>query len=485
MLKARIKPHGGIHPDSHKELTNQQEIRTLLPPWRLILALRQHAGAAAIPVVAVGDQVAANQLLAKANGRFSMPIHAPLAATVTAIEPGERGAITLRVAAEPFKSVSPPLHRDLSQLEREELIALIADAGIVGMGGAMFPTADKLRLSLAHPIDTLIINGSECEPYLTCDDRLMQEQGVQILGGIRYLLQITGASRCFIGIEANKPEALACMDLLCHDEPAVEVVSLPPLYPMGSEKQLIEAVTGLQVPSGKLSADVGVLVQNVATCIAVFHALRFGRPLTHRVITVSGDALEQPTNVYAPIGMPISEIVSQCGGLKATPARIVLGGPMMGKAIDNIHAPVTKGTSGILLLTRDEVPRTKSSACVRCGRCVAACPMSLTPLELVGALRQDQLQQACDLGLTDCLLCGSCAYVCPAAIPLTEFFDWGKQSLQRRRLQEQKSERTRQQGEARRERLQREAAEKEAAKAAKAAAAPRRPRRQTTEEEAS
>ena len=478
MLKARLKPHGGIHPDSHKELTSQEPIRQLQHPWRLILPLKQHAGAPARPVVNVGDQVLANQLLAEGNGRFSMPIHAPLAAGVTAID---QENITLRVAeAAPLRS-APPLHRDPGPLNRHEMIQLIESAGIVGMGGAMFPTADKLRLSLKHDIDTLIINGSECEPYLTCDDRLMQEQGEQILGGIRFLIQMTEATHTFIGIESNKPDALQAMDTLCRDEPAIDVVALPALYPMGSEKQLIEAVTGRQVPSGKLSADVGVIVQNVATCIAIFEALRFGRPLTHRVITLSGDALEQPCNVLAPIGMPISEIISQCGGLKSTPARIVLGGPMMGKAIDNIHAPITKGTSGVLLLTRSEVPRKRASACVRCGRCVAACPMSLTPLELVNELRQDKLAEAANHGLNDCLLCGSCAYVCPAAIPLTEFFDWGKQSLQRRRLSEQKSERTRSQGDARRERLSREAAEKEAAKAAKAAS-PRRPRRQATEE---
>ena len=254
---------------------------------------------------------------------------------------------------------------------------------------------------------------------------------------------------------------------------------------MGSEKQLIEAVTGLQVPSGKLSADIGVLVQNVATCIAVFSALRFGRPLTHRVITVSGDAVEQPGNVLAPIGMPISEIISQCGGLKSTPSRIVLGGPMMGRAINDIHAPVNKGTSGILLLTEEEIPAPKASACVRCGRCVGACPMGLTPVEMVNELKRDQFDAASDMGLGDCLLCGSCAYVCPAAIPLTEYFDWGKQTLNRKRQEAMKSKRTCENSAARRERLEREAAEKEAAKAAKAAASPRRPSRRSSVQEAS
>ncbi len=482
MLKAQIRPQGGIHPDSHKQLTAQQDIRTLEMPRRLILPLKQHAGAPALPVVKVGDEVSAEQLLARGNGRFSVPIHAPLAGTVTAID---GGAIQLKVSQE--QTLQPPLRRDASLLEPMAMMDLIEAAGIVGMGGAMFPTADKLRLALKHPIDTLIINGSECEPYLTCDDRLMQEQGEQILGGIRYLMHITGATAVFIGIEENKPEALQHMDELCADEPAMEVVALPALYPMGSEKQLIQALCGREVPSGKLSAEMGILVNNVATCIAVFNALRFGRPLTHRVLTVTGEAIEQPGNVLVPIGMPLSEIINQCGGLKSTPARMVFGGPMMGKAVTDLHAPVTKGTSGILLLTEAELPRRHASACVRCGRCVAACPMHLTPLQLATDIRSDKLDKASECGLSDCLLCGSCAYVCPAAIPLTDYFDWGKQQLNRERLAKQKADATRAASEARRARLAQEAAERAAAKAAKPARGEgrgegRRSSRRTTQE---
>ncbi len=484
MLKARIKPQGGIHPDSHKQLTSEAAIRTLTAPWRLVLPLKQHAGAPAIPVVAEGDSVLADQLLAKANGRFSVPIHAPLAGVVTAIAPG--ASLTLKV--DPEQQSAAPLDREAALKDRAAMIDLVEAAGIVGMGGAMFPTADKLRLSLRHKIDTLIINGSECEPYLTCDDRLMREQGELILGGIHYLMQMTQATQAFIGIEENKPQSIAAMDAICAEADNIHVVQLPALYPMGSEKQLIEAVTGKQVPSGKLSAELGILVQNVATAIAIFSAVRFGRPLTHRVLTVSGDAVEQPVNVLAPIGMPIAEIITQCGGLRSTPARIVLGGPMMGRAITDLQTPITKGTSGVLLLTEDELPAPRANACVRCGRCVAACPMSLTPLDMVAELKVDKLDKAAGLGLPDCLLCGSCAYVCPAAIPLTQYFDWGKQALGRQRLAEQKSERTRAASEARRARLEREAAEREAAKAAKAAAkkaAPRRAPRRTTQEEAS
>ena len=478
MLKAKIRPHGGIHPDSHKQLSSEVSIRTLANPKRLILPLRQHAGAPATPVVTLGDRVSAYQLVAKANGRFSMPIHSPLSGEVSGVT---EQSIIIKVDAEQQGSAAP-LSRDLSLLDRQAMIELVAQAGIVGMGGAMFPTADKLKLSLQHEITTLIINGSECEPYLTCDDRLMREQGELILGGLRFMMQMTGATQAYIGIEANKPEALERMDALCAEESNIDVVELPALYPMGSEKQLIEAVTGLQVPSGKLSAELGILVQNVATCIAVFSTLRFGRPLTHRVITISGEAIEQPGNVLAPIGMPVSEIIAQCGGLKSTPSRIVLGGPMMGRAINDVHSPVTKGTSGILLLTESEVPDAKPSACVRCGRCVGACPMGLTPLEMVNELKRDQFDTASQMGLSDCLLCGSCAYVCPAAIPLTEYFDWGKQVLNRRRLEAQKTKRTCANSAARKERMEREAAEREAAKAAKAAASPRRSARRSEQE---
>lgn len=475
MLKAKIRPHGGIHPDSHKQLTSQSPILAMQVPWRLILQLKQHAGAPALPVVSVGDTVKADQLIAKGNGRFSMPIHAPLAGTVSAID---HTSITIKVDTKNPRNSIGGTSRASNTLSREEMIQLIEEAGIVGMGGAMFPTADKLRLSMNYLIDTLIINGSECEPYLTCDDRLMQEQGDRIMGGIRYLQQITLADKVFIGVEENKPEAIAAMEALCKAEENMHVVGLPALYPMGSEKQLIEAVTGRQVPSGKLSADVGVLVQNVATSIAIFEALRFGRPLTHRVITISGDAVEKPSNVMAPVGMPISEIVAQCGGLKSTPARMVMGGPMMGRAITDIHAPVTKGTSGILLLTENELPNPKASACVRCGRCIGACPMSLTPLDMVAELKADNFTKAAEMGVMDCLLCGSCAYVCPAAIPLTQYFDWGKQEIGKIRFAEQKTARTCLNSAARRERLEREAAEKEAAKAAKAAT--RRPSRRSS-----
>lgn len=482
MLKARIKPHGGVHPDGHKHLTSQLPIKSIKLPRRLIVPLKQHTGAPAVPVVEVGNRVVGNQLIAKGNGRASCPVHAPLAGEVTDVDLTKQ-TITIKV-----DQANQESHRTLRKYEelpeRDALLSLIEQAGIVGMGGAMFPAADKIRMSLRYPIETLIINGSECEPYLTVDDRLMQEQGEQLLGGIRFLKQITKAKQVYIGVEDNKPDALSVLDALCDLEPDMDVVALPALYPMGSAKQMIEAITGMQIPQGKRSTEMGVLVQNVGTCIAIFNAIRFLSPLTHRVVTVSGGAIEQPANLMVPIGTPISELIEQCGGLKEDAARMVLGGPMMGRAITNIHEPVTKGTSGLLLLTANELPKPHASACVRCGRCMDVCPMSLPPLDMVVELKNDNFASANKMGLDECLLCGSCSYVCPAAIPLTQYFDWGQQELNRQWRMEQKTKRTCDNSAAHRERMEREAAEREAAKAAKQNTR-RSSRRNATQEEAS
>ncbi|MEE3649216.1 MULTISPECIES: electron transport complex subunit RsxC [unclassified Brenneria] len=464
MLKALTTPHGGIRPYSHKSLTRDLAIRTLAMPDKLTLPLRQHTGAPALPEVKVGDAVTSGQRLARPFGRMSAPLHSPASGIVTEVVPGESGYIRLRVLPSPAKSIrleTPPAP------SAEQMLSLIAQAGIVGMGGAMFPAADKIRLAMRHKINYLIINGGECEPYITADERMMQEQAEFLIGGIRYLQELTKARHVYIGIEDNKSEAIQRLDRLCQDETDIDVVALPSLYPMGSAKQLIEAVTGRQIPHNKRSPEMGVLVQNVGTCIAIFHAIRFRQPLTHRVITVSGRAIEQPGNLLVPIGTPINAIISACGGLKSTPARIVLGGPMMGRATTDLMAPITKGTSGLLLLTEDEIPQPHASACLRCGRCVDACPMGLPPLAMLAELKMDALNNARDLGLSSCLLCGSCSWVCPAVLPLTQFFDWGQQQLRLEQRQEQKIQRTSANSLRRQERLAREAAEKAAAKAAK------------------
>lgn len=467
MFNARLKPHGGIRPYSHKSITRDLAIQPLPQPSRLIIPLRQHTGPAATPLVVIGDVVTAGQLIAAAREGMSAPVHSALAGVVTDVGEGDGGAVTIKVSAEQPLAPRPTPPDGLD--ETQTLLWRIEQAGIVGMGGAMFPAADKIRMSLRHPIDTLIVNGGECEPYLTTDDRLMREQAEFIIGGVRYLRTITGARQVYIGIEDNKTEAIARLDALCRQEDRMEVVVLPALYPIGSAKQMIEAVTGLQIPQNRRSTEMGVLVQNVGTCIAIFHAIRFGKPVTHRVITVSGRAIEQPGNLLVPIGTPIKEIISHCGGLKSQPARLVLGGPMMGRAVESLDTPITKGTSGLLLLTADELPQTRPSACLRCGRCLDACPMSLAPQAMFAELKNDGFAKARQLGVNACLLCGSCSYVCPAALPLTQFFDWGQQALKLMKRQEDKLARTRANSAKRQERLAREAAEKAAAAQAKPA----------------
>jgi electron transport complex protein RnfC len=470
MLKTKIKPHGGIHPDSHKFLTADQQIRDIALPRQLILPLKQHTGPAAVPVVQVGDTVLAGQMIAKSQGRTSAPVHTGLSGKVAAIDRDQQ-TITIQVNREQQESC-PPMSLattdDTETSDIAQMLAYIEQAGIVGMGGAMFPAAEKIRGTLRYPIDHLIINGSECEPYLTVDDRLMQEQSAQLMGGIRYLQHISAAKHVYIGIENNKPEAIRILDELCTDEPNMDVMVLPAFYPMGSAKQMIEAITGKQIPRGTRSSALGVLVQNVGTTIAIFNAIRFHRPLTHRVITVSGGAIEKPANLRVPIGTPVKDLIEQCGGLKETAARMILGGPMMGRAIDNLNTPITKGVSGLLLLTADEIPDARPSSCVRCGRCLDACPMSLAPLDMVAELKIDHIAEANTMGLSQCLLCGSCAYVCPAAIPLTQYFDWGQQEMSRLQRMERKTRQTALNSTAHRARMEKEAAEREAAKNAKA-----------------
>ncbi|WP_354624081.1 electron transport complex subunit RsxC [Psychromonas sp. MME2] len=356
----------------------------------------------------------------------------------------------------------------------EELIQIIDDAGIVGMGGAVFPTATKLRSSINKKIDTLLINGCECEPYLTCDDKVMCEQSTQIIGGIRHLLTITGAPLAIIGIEDNKPEAMQTLIDAASEDDNIQVKALPTHYPMGSAKQFIQALCKVEVPKGKRSTDVGVVVQNVATCAAIYNAVRYGRPQTHRVVTISGGALEHPMNIEAPIGTLISELVAYCGGLKESASRIVIGGPMMGHTITNMHTPIIKGTSGVLFLQESELPQYNTSPCVSCGRCVSACPMGLLPNAMAELIEHDDLEAAVKQGLNSCLLCGSCAFICPASLPLTQYFSYANAQLLRQKKMQQKAQLARRLNQQRTLRLEKEAlqkaAEKEAKKAARGAA---------------
>lgn len=473
MLKwSQVK--GGVHPDSHKSRSSALSIIQARLPETLVLPLRQHAGSEAIPLVRPGDKVLKGQQIAVAGSDVSAPVHASTSGKIIAIaecpvphpsglpanaimieSDGDDRWIDLDIPSDPF--AEPPM----------ELAERVARAGIVGMGGAIFPAAVKLKQGTRHEIKTVLVNGSECEPYLTTDDRLMRERAEQIVDGARLIQHILRAYRIVIAIEDNKTEAIAAMRAAAEPYGAIEIAVTPTLYPMGSAKQLIQEITGQEVPAGGRSTAVGVLVHNVGTVYAIQQALRFGRPLISRVVTVAGGCVKNPRNVETVIGASVDHLINACGGLKDDPARLLLGGPMMGVALPSAHVPVIKGATGILALRRNEIPLTTESPCIRCARCVQACPMGLLPLEMARHARIDDFDGADAAGLKDCILCGSCAYVCPSHIPLVHHFQYALGEKDARRKVARKNDYTRQLTEARTARLEREAAQKAAAKAAK------------------
>jgi len=466
---------GGVHPDSHKDNTADRLISTDIPlPDQLRIPLNQHAGADAHPIVKVGEKVLKGQLIAVAGGEISARLHAPSSGVVKAIGPIQAPhpsglmapGITIDLDGED-KWIELDVPKDPFAFEPEEVDHRVSDAGIVGLGGALFPAIVKLKLARRRAINTLIINGSECEPYLTADDRLMRERAKEIVDGARIMRHITKSTNIIIGIEDNKPQAIAAMKYASEMVGAIDVVALPAVYPMGSAEQLIKAVTGLEVPANARSADMGVLVHNVGTAFAVHQALRYGRPLISRIVTVGGACVARPQNVEALIGTPASHLIKHCGGLKSTPERIVMGGPMMGQLMPNLDIPVIKGASGILALDRHEVRSHMSDPCIRCARCMEACPMGLVPLEMAAHSKAEDFEGAQQYGLDDCILCGSCAYVCPSHISLVQYFRFARAELDQRWDSEKKNELTKTLMEQRQVRMEKEAAAKAAAKAAK------------------
>lgn len=465
---------GGIHPAAHKDRSAALGIAVQPLPPRLYLPLRQHAGAEALPLVKAGERVLKGQLLAGSPTELSAPIHAPSSGRIVSIGPidaphpsglqvngvvlecdGEERWIELDVPADPFAE------------DPQRLAQRVADAGVVGLGGAIFPAAVKLKQGARHEIKTVLVNGSECEPYLSCDDRLMRERAEAVVDGARLIQHILRAYSIVIAIEDNKPAALAAMRAASEPYGAIEVVAVPALYPMGSAKQLIRQVTGREVPAGGRSTDVGVLVHNAGTVYAIQQALRHGRPLISRVVTVAGGCVSNPRNVETLIGTPVQALFDSCGGLLRAPQQLLLGGPMMGMLLPSTAVPVIKGTTGLLALDHGEVPRSDSAPCIRCARCVDACPMGLAPLEMAARTRVDDFDGASDYGLRDCILCGCCAYVCPSHIPLVQYFQYAVGQQDERRSAARKNDYVKQLAEARAARLADEEAAKAAAKAAK------------------
>lgn len=415
---------GGIHPPDNKATTAAKAIVACPLPDELIVPMLQHIGAPADPCVTVGQQVAKGEQIGTAVGPVSVPIHAPTSGEVIAIEPRLHPVGRYLPAVVIRPDGSDRWHDDLQGsdpdcLNPDELRQLLQQAGIVGLGGATFPTHIKLSPPADRSIDTLIINGAECEPYLTGDHRLMLEDGPNIVDGILIMRRILGVDRVILGIEKNKPDAIEAMSKLCAASP-IKVQPLPVKYPQGAEKQLIEALTGRQVPSGKLPMDCGAVVQNVGTAAAVSTAVRQGRPLVERITTVTGPGIRTPQNLKVAIGTPLAHLIEQCGGFSAEPGKIILGGPMMGNAQISLAVPVIRGTSGLLVLRRQDISLRKPGPCIRCGRCVSVCPIHLQPTVIALCARLGLVEKADSYNALDCIECGCCTYNCPATLPLVQ-----------------------------------------------------------------
>ena len=458
--------HWGVHPDDRKRPAADVPLRQLPLPVRLYVPLQQHIGAAARPIVLVGQRVLKGQLLAEAQGATSAAIHAPTSGTVAAIgdvtAPHPSGlpfvAVTLAADGED-RWADTGVSVDPFALPPAEVARRVAAAGVVGLGGATFPSALKLGLGLRAEIHTLILNGGECEPYLSCDDRLMRDYADETIDGIRIMLHATGARRALVGIEDNKPEAIAAMAAAARTFPDIQVRPVPARYPMGSEKHLFSELTGMEVPADGRTTDLGALVHNVGTAWAVHEALRNNRPLVERIVTVNGGAVANPGNIRVPVGALVEDVLAFVG-LRQEPARLVMGGPMMGGLLPHRRVPVVKGSSGILALTAAEAADCAPGPCIRCSSCVRACPVGLLPLEMSARIAAGDLDGAVALGLKDCIACGCCSFVCPSRIPLVHYFNHARGELAAQGRAQLRNESARRLVAARAERLERDAREK-------------------------
>lgn len=427
---------GGIHPAYNKDLANRLAIEAMPLPKRLVVPFAQNLGAAPKPVVKKGDAVKRGQVIAEPQGFVSVPLHAPTSGTVQVIDvfPHPVGADMPAMVIAPDGrdewASGLDAERSVDGLDAEAIKSIIRDAGLVGMGGASFPTHVKLSPPKDKPIDVLIINGAECEPYLTSDHRLMIEKAPQILEGASYLARALGVKNVIVGIEKNKPDAIESMRKEAGAR-GYAVAGLDVVYPQGAERQLIYALTGRVVPAGGLPMDVGVLVQNVATSYAAWDAVRRGRPLVERVVCVTGRGVTRPKNVLARIGTTFGDIIEFCGGRQQDAGKVIGGGPMMGVAQYSLEAPVTKGTSGIVVLKQGEVAQFVGEACIRCGRCVRACPMRLNPSVLSIFAERLRFEDAGEHHVLDCIECGCCAYVCPARRPMVHHFRRAKAEVRK------------------------------------------------------
>lgn len=426
---------GGIHAPHFKEQTEKMPIEDAIEPKYVVIPLSQHIGAPCEPLVAVGEHVKVGQKIGESKAFVSAPVHSSISGTVKRIElhqtPGGSKVKSIVIESdglfEVHESVNPK--GNIEDLSKDEILGIIKDAGLTGMGGAGFPTHVKLSPPKDKQIDTFIVNGAECEPYLTADHRIMVEKSDLVLLGIRAVMKAVGVKKCFIAIEKNKPDAIEEMQKKVEGIERIEVAPLEAKYPQGDEKRIINAVTGREVPSGGLPMDVGCIVDNVGTVATIGNVILTGMPVIQRVTTVTGSAISNPKNLYIRLGTLFSDVIEQCGGFSEEPGKILNGGPMMGIAQFTTEVPVIKGTSGILVLNRKDANVPEPSNCIRCGKCVDACPVHLQPYLISRQAILKRFDDAEKTYAADCIECGSCSFICPAKRPLVETIRIAKKEI--------------------------------------------------------
>ncbi|MGR5119920.1 electron transport complex subunit RsxC [Vibrio astriarenae] len=459
---------GGIHPPENKTQSSQHNIARAELPSELVLPLKQHIGRPGTLIVDVNQKVLKGQPLTKFDAGFTLPIHAPTSGTIVAIEPRTvahpSGLSEMAIVIEPDGQdewIERTPTQDFRQASADDLIEVIRQAGISGMGGATFPTARKLQTGLSRT-EILVINAAECEPYITADDRLMQEHADEIIQGIEVLEYILQPKLTIIGIEDNKPEAIKALELAAQQKDIVIRV-IPTKYPSGGEKQLIKILTNQEVPTNGLPADIGILVQNVGSTFAIKRAVIDGEPLIERVVTLTGQSFTRPQNVWVRLGTPVSQLLEQFNFKRPKKhPRLILGGPMMGFTLPHENVPITKGTNCILAPKKREIPHQgMEMACIRCGQCAEACPASLLPQQLVWYAKDQDYDKCEELNLKDCIECGACAYVCPSEIPLVQYYRQAKAEIKERKAESEAAERAKQRFEDKKARLDRDKAERE------------------------
>ncbi len=421
---------GGVHPRGNKEMSTASTALTVVTPAQVAIPLQQHIGVPCRPLVAVGDRVLCGQKIGDGEG-LCVPVHASVSGTVIAIEPRRhpngQTVDAIIIQNDKNNDAVPSEGCDLppEQLDADTVLRAIREAGIVGMGGAAFPGDIKALSALGH-VDTLIANACECEPYITADDLLLRTDPQPVLDGMRLLRQLLSPERAVLAIEDNKAVAIRRLQELTADYPEIEIVVLPTRYPQGAEKQLVQAVTGRQIPPGGLPAAVGCVVFNVSTFAAITRAVRLGTPLTSRIVTVTGEAVAHPQNLIAPIGTSFADLIAAAGGLHEDADRVLNGGPMMGIAQADLSAPLVKATNAVLCLLKEKTPATDNRVCIRCGKCLGVCPMHLQPLYIARYANAGNGKQLSRLHVIDCIECGCCTFTCPAKLPLAEACRFGK-----------------------------------------------------------